>query len=63
MTMDYHKNPGVGGGGWVILVLVTFYPTALKGCWGIVFIHGVGVGGRQEEVCPGWISETVRDIG
>ena len=23
-----------------------FYPTALKGCWGIVFTHGVRMGGR-----------------
>ena len=23
-----------------------FYPTALKGCWGIVFTHGVWMGGR-----------------
>ena len=22
-----------------------FYPTALKGCWGIVFTHGVRMGG------------------
>ena len=42
-----------------------FYPTALKG---IVFTHGVRmggrpggrVGGRWEIVCPGCISETVR---
>ena len=25
---------------------LTFYPTALKGCWGIVFTHGVRMGGR-----------------
>ena len=41
-----------------------FYPTALKGCHGIVFTHGVRMGvwlgGRQEKVCPGCISETVR---
>ena len=41
-----------------------FYPTALKGCRGIVFTHGVRmgawVGGRREKVCPGCISETVR---
>ena len=24
----------------------TFYPTALKGCWGIVFTHGVRMDGR-----------------
>ena len=39
------------------------YPTAFKGCRGIVFTHGgrmgrlAGVGGK---VCPGCISETVR---
>ena len=42
----------------------TFYPTALNGCWGIVFTHGVRMGGRvgrpREIVCPGCISETVR---
>ena len=42
-----------------------FYPTALKGCRGIVFTHGVHLGvwlgGRaQEKVCPDCISETVR---
>ena len=41
-----------------------FYPTALKGCQGIVFTHGVRmggwVGGRREIVCPGCISETLR---
>ena len=43
---------------------LTFYPTALKGCWGIVFSHGVQMGGwagaRVEKVCLGCISETVR---
>ena len=29
-----------------------FYPTALKGCRGIVFTHGVH-GRRREEVLPG----------
>ena len=45
----------------------SFYPTALKGCWGIVFTHGVRMGGRAggwvgggKRVCPGCISETVR---
>ena len=44
----------------------SFYPTALKGCRGIVFTHGVWMGGRAsgraagEIVCPGCISETVR---
>ena len=43
-----------------------FYPTALKGCRGIVFTHGVrmcrGVGGwaAWENFCLGCISETVR---
>ena len=46
------------------LIVRSFYPTALKGCRGIVFTHGVRmggrVGGRREIVCPGCISETVR---
>ena len=25
-----------------------FYPTALKGCWGIVFTHGVRMRGRVD---------------
>ena len=37
-----------------------FYPTALKGCRGIVFTHGLQMGGRREKVCPGCISEIVR---
>ena len=45
-------------------IFFNFYPTALKGCQGIVFTHGVRmgkrVGGRREIVCPGCISETVR---
>ena len=40
--------------------IFNFYPTALKGCRGIVFTHGVQSGGRREIVCPGCISETVR---
>ena len=36
-----------------------FYPTALKGCRGIVFTHGVRMDGRRETVCPACISETV----
>ena len=40
----------------------TFYPTALKSCWAIVFTHGVRMGGRQEKVCPGCISETGRQV-
>ena len=39
---------------------VIFYPTALKGCRGFVFTHGVQMGARQKKVCPGCISETVR---
>ena len=39
---------------------VSFYPTALKGCQGIIFTHGVWMGGRLGKVCPGCISETVR---
>ena len=31
-----------------------------KGCRGIVFTHGVRMGGRREKVCPGCISETIR---
>ena len=31
---------------------VAFYPTALKGCRGIVFTHGVRMGGRT----GGWAS-------
>ena len=47
-----------------MILNISFYPTALKGCQGIVFTHGVRmggrVGGRREIVCPGCISETVR---
>ena len=28
------------------LLDIHFYPTALKGCWGIVFTHGVRMGER-----------------
>ena len=42
------------------VVGLVYYPTALKGCRGIVFTHGVRMGGRREMVCPGCISETVR---
>ena len=46
----------------LLLLLLVFLctQTALKGCRGIVFSHGVRVGGRREKVCPGCISETVR---
>ena len=30
----------------LFLQTLPFYPTALKGCWGIVFTHGVRMGGR-----------------
>ena len=43
-----------------LYTLLCFYPTALKGCRGIVFTHGVRIGGWREKVCPGCISETVR---
>ena len=39
---------------------ISFYPTVLKGCRGIVFTHGVRMGGRREIVCPGCISETIK---
>ena len=26
-----------------------YYPTTLKGCWGIVFTHGVRMGGQLEK--------------
>ena len=48
------------------LCVTSFVPTGFKGCWGIVFIHGVTIGRRaggqvgQEKVCPGCISENVR---
>ena len=45
-------------------VLNFVYPTAVKCSWGIVFTHGVGMGGQvvgwREKVCLGCISETVR---
>ena len=38
-----------------------FYPTALAGCLGIVFTHGVQMGEQAaEKICPGGFSETVR---
>ena len=42
------------------ITVCSVYPTALKGCQGIVFTHGVRMGRRREKVCPGCISETVR---
>ena len=38
---------------------VRFYPTALKGCRGIVFTHGVRMGRRREKICPACISKTI----
>ena len=37
-----------------------YYSTVLKGCWGIVFTHGVWMDGWWEKFYPGCISETVR---
>ena len=37
-----------------------FLADSPKGCWGIVFTHGVQMGGRCEKVCPGCISEIIR---
>ena len=34
--------------------LFHFYPTALKGCRGIVFTHGVRMGGRASCRAGGW---------
>ena len=44
------------------MFLLTFYSTALKGCRGIVFTHGVRLGGglAGEKVCLGCFSEKVR---
>ena len=50
-------------------LFVGHYPTALKGCRGIVFTHGVRMGGHPGgrvggravgKSCPGCISETIR---
>ena len=47
----------------MLLLIFCFYPTALKGCRGIVFTDGVRMGGRAAgKVCPGCISETVSDL-
>ena len=50
-----------------LMLFYNFYPTALKGCQGIVFTHGVQIGGwvgrRREKVCPGCISETEYLLG
>ena len=40
---------------------ISFYPTALKGCQGIFFTHGVRMGGQAAgKSLSGCISETVR---
>ena len=59
-----HSDNVIGGKS---IINESFYPTALKGCWGIVFTHGVRMGERAgvragggKSVCPGCISETVR---
>ena len=33
---------------------LVFYPTALKGCRGIVFTHGVRMGGQASWRAAGW---------
>ena len=48
------SSPGVWGNS-VGMLLGSFLP-----CRGIVFTHGVWMGGRWEKVCLGCISETVR---
>ena len=37
-----------------------YYPTAIKGCQGVVFTHGVQMDKRRETDSPGCMSETVR---
>ena len=63
-TQDDQQNfpiPLIIVDGGNIYVSNAFYPTALKGCRGFVFTHGVRMGGRAAgKVCPGCISETVR---
>ena len=47
----------------ILLWISAFYPIALKGFRGIVFIHGVWMGGSVGEwgkLCPDCILETVR---
>ena len=56
----------------MLFTLTFYYPTALKGCQGIVFIHGARMGrqasgwvggqegGWREKGCQGCISEIVR---
>ena len=34
--------------------IFSFYPTALNGCWGIVFTHGVQMVGRAGVRAGGW---------
>ena len=43
------------------LQFANFYPTALKGCRGVVFTNGVRMGVQAVgKVCPACISETIR---
>ena len=48
-TPPYRSNWGHKIADFVFLPYISFinafYPTALKGCWGIVFTHGVRMGG------------------
>ena len=44
----------------IIYSHLIFKPTALKGSRGIAFTYGVRMGGRQEKVCAGCISDTIR---
>ena len=39
-----------------------FYPTALNGCWGIVFTHGVWMVGRAGVRAGGWASWSWSDL-
>ena len=42
LSLDYNLFAGA----WTQHTGKVFYPTALKGCRGIVFTHGVRMGGR-----------------
>ena len=62
-TLSSVISPPNEDGGAQNCYTFSFYPTALKGCRGIVFTHGVRMGGwsvGRVKVCPGYISETVR---
>ena len=43
------------------VVMTGFYPTALKGCWGIVFTHGVRMGGRAGVRVGGRVGDLRRE--